>query len=174
MLNTNWNVITGAPSSGKTSVICELERLGYRVVHEAARAFIDEELKKGKTIEQTKSDELAFERHILYKKIKIEEFLPKKEIIFLDRAVPDSIAYFKSAGLNPNEPVKKSKLIRYKNIFLFERLEFEKDRVRSEDHAKATELDLLLENAYQSLGYHIVRVPVLSVQKRTDFILHHL
>ena len=107
MRAANWYVITGAPSSGKTSVICELERLGYRVVHEVARAFIDEELKKGKTIEQIKADELAFERHILYKKIKIEESLPKKEIIFLDRASPDSIAYFKSAGLNPNEPVKK-------------------------------------------------------------------
>jgi len=121
---TNWYVITGAPSSGKTSVICELELLGYRVVHEVARAFIDEELKKGKTIEQIKSDELAFERHILYEKIKIEESLPKKEIIFLDRAVPDSIAYFKSAGLNPDEPIKKSKIVHYKKISLFERLGF--------------------------------------------------
>jgi len=170
----NWYVITGAPSSGKTSVICKLERLGYRVVHETARAFIDEELKKGKTIEQIKVDELAFERHILYKKIKIEESLPKKEIIFLDRAVPDSIAYFKSAELNPDEPVKKSKLVRYKKIFLFERLELEKDRVRSEDEVKAAELELLLMDVYQMLGYDIVHVPVLSIQKRTDFILQHL
>jgi len=131
-------------------------------------------LKKGKTIEQIKADELAFERHILYKKIKIEESLPKKEIIFLDRAVPDSIAYFKSAGLNPNEPVKKSKLVRYKKIFLFERLEFEKDRVRSENQLKAAEIELLLEKAYQMLDYDIVYVPVLSIQKRTDFILQHL
>jgi predicted ATPase len=174
MRAANWYVITGAPSSGKTSVICELERLDYRVVHEVARAFIDEELKKGKTIEQIKADELAFERHILYKKIKIEESLPKKEIIFLDRAVPDSIAYFKSAGLNPNEPVKKSKLVRYKKIFLFERLEFEKDRVRSENQLKAAEIELLLEKAYQMLDYDIVYVPVLSIQKRTDFILQHL
>lgn len=174
MRAANWYVIIGAPSSGKTSVICELERLGYRVVHEVARAFIDEELKKGKTIEQIKADELAFERHILYKKIKIEEPLPKKEIIFLDRAVPDSIAYFKSAGLNPNEPVKKSKLVRYKKIFLFERLEFEKDRVRSENQLKAAEIELLLEKAYQMLDYDIVYVPVLSIQKRMDFILQHL
>jgi predicted ATPase len=171
---TNWYIITGAPSSGKTSVICKLEHLGYRVVHEVARAFIDEELKKGKTIEQIKSDELAFERHILYKKIKIEASLPKKEIIFFDRAVPDSIAYFKSARLNPNEPVKKSKLVRYKKIFLFERLEFEKDRVRSEDEVKAAELELLLMDVYQILGYNIVHVPVLSVQERADFILLHL
>ena len=171
---TNWYVITGAPCSGKTSVICELERKGYSVVHETARAFIDEELKKGHTIEQIKSDELTFERHILYTKIKNEQSLCNKEVIFLDRAVPDSIAYFKSAKLNPNEPISKSGLVRYKKIFLFERLEFEKDRVRSEDQAKAAELELLLENAYQSLGYHTIRVPAYSVQKRLDFILRHL
>ena len=92
----------------------------------------------------------------------------------MDRAVPDSIAYFKSAGLNPNEPVKKSKLVRYKKIFLFERLEFEKDRVHSENQLKAAEIELLLEKAYQMLDYDIVYVPVLSIQKRTDFILQHL
>ena len=31
---TNWHVITGAPCSGKTTVIRELERRGYSVVHE--------------------------------------------------------------------------------------------------------------------------------------------
>ncbi|MBW2239191.1 MAG: AAA family ATPase [Deltaproteobacteria bacterium] len=35
MQQTNWHVITGAPCSGKTSVICELERRGHPVVHEA-------------------------------------------------------------------------------------------------------------------------------------------
>jgi predicted ATPase len=38
---TNWYVITGAPCSGKTSVIRELEKRGYRVVHEVARAYIE-------------------------------------------------------------------------------------------------------------------------------------
>ena len=174
MLQTNWYVITGAPSSGKTSVVCELEHMGYRVVHEVARAFIDEELKKGRTNEQIKADELAFERHILYEKMRIEASLQKKEITFLDRAVPDSIAYFKSAGLNPDEPFRKSKPVRYKKIFLFERLEFEKDRVRSEDNAKAADLELLIMDAYQMLGYDIVHVPILSVQKRADFILQYL
>jgi len=56
MQQTNWHVITGAPCSGKTSVICELERLGHPVVHEAARAYIDKELEKGKTMARIKAD----------------------------------------------------------------------------------------------------------------------
>jgi len=46
--------------------------------------------------------------------------------------------------------------------------------VRSEDDAKAADLELLLMDAYQMLGYDIVHIPALSVQKRTDFILQHL
>ena len=108
MRKTNWYVITGAPCSGKSSVIDELEQLGYRVVHEVARAYIDEELKKGKTLEQIKADGLAFERNILFKKINIEESLPKDTIVFLDRAVPDSMAYFRLEGLNTEEPEEKA------------------------------------------------------------------
>ncbi len=171
---TNWYVITGAPCSGKTAVICYLERLGYRVVHEAARAYIDGEIKKGKIIDQIKTDESAFEHHIFSKKIEIENSLPEDMIIFLDRAVPDSIAYFKLAGLNTDEPIQKSKIVRYKKIFLFERLKLEKDEVQSEDEAKAASLDRLLEESYQMLGYDVVRIPLLSVKDRVEYTLQHL
>ncbi len=171
MRKTNWCVITGAPSSGKTSVIIGLEKRGYRVVHEVARAYIDEELQKGKRIAQIKADVLSFERHILYKKIEIEKTLQENELIFLDRAVPDSIGYYILEGLNPDDPIAKSKHIRYKKIFLFERLGFEKDRVRSENERVASELDRLLAESYEMLGYRIVHVPILPVRDRIEFIL---
>ncbi|UCH22538.1 MAG: ATP-binding protein [Deltaproteobacteria bacterium] len=171
---TNWYVITGAPCSGKTSVVRELEKRGYRVVHEVARAYIDEELNKGKRLEEIKSDALAFEHHILDRKIKIESSLPKDAVIFLDRAVPDSIAYFTLEGLNSTEPLEKSKTVRYKKVFLLERLVFEKDPARVEDESIATQLDRLIEDSYRMLGYDIGRVPVLSIKDRTDFILQRL
>jgi predicted ATPase len=64
-----WYVITGAPCSGKTSVIHELEKRGYHIVTETARAHIEKQLAKGLTLSQIKEDELAFERHILHLKI---------------------------------------------------------------------------------------------------------
>ena len=75
MQQTNWHVITGAPCSGKTAVIRELEQLGYPVVHEVARAYIDERLQNGETIARIKTDILSFERHILYNNIAIERNL---------------------------------------------------------------------------------------------------
>ena len=171
---TNWYVITGAPSSGKSSVIRELENLGYRVVHEVARAYIEEELKKGKKLEQIKADAGKFERNILDRKIKIEEALPKEAVIFLDRAIPDSIAYYKLEGLDPTRCLEKSRIARYRKVFLFERLVFEKDRVRSEDQTVANVLEHLIDSSYRLLGYSIVRVPILSIKKRTEFILQHI
>jgi len=172
--HTSWYVITGAPCSGKTSVINALEQRGFRVVHEVARAYIDDEISKGKSLKQIKSDTYRFENHIFMTKLKIEAALPTDELIFLDRAVPDSIAYFQFDGLDPSQPIKKSKDVRYKKIFLFDRLAFLKDGVRSEDDHLADRLDNLLEEAYRKLQYKIVRVPAISVEDRTAFILERL
>jgi len=171
MRRTNWYVITGAPCSGKTAVINELEKRGYRVVHETARAYIDQQLAAGRRLDQIKADERAFENHILNAKLAIESALPANETIFLDRGIPDSIAYFKLTGLNPAEPVSKSSLLRYRRIFFFARLGFSADRVRSEDEQTAKKLDALLLESYRMLDYEVVHVPVLSIEKRVEFIL---
>jgi predicted ATPase len=88
--------------------------------------------------------------------------------------VPDSIAYFQLEGLDPGQPAKKSKVVRYKKIFLFERLDFLEDGVRSEDDHLADRLDNLLEAAYRKLQYEVVRVPAISVEDRAAFILERL
>jgi predicted ATPase len=123
---------------------------------------------------QIKGDILAFERHILYQKIEIEQSLSKDATIFLDRAIPDSIGYYLLEGLNPDDPIQKSRRWRYKNIFFFERITFEIDTVRSEDDEIAAALDGLLKKSYQMLGYEIISVPLMAVEDRVDFILKHL
>lgn len=35
-----WYILAGGPGTGKTSVLCELEKRGYAVKQEAATAFI--------------------------------------------------------------------------------------------------------------------------------------
>lgn len=171
---TNWCVITGAPCSGKTSVIMELERRGYQVVHETARAYIDQQLAAGRRIAEIKADKPAFENHILSTKLVIESTLPPNETIFLDRGIPDSIAYFKLAGLDPDRPLKESNRLRYRRVFFFEKLGFLKDRVRCEDQDTADRLHRLIEESYRLLEYEITPVPLLSIEQRADFILNRL
>jgi predicted ATPase len=174
MKQTNWQVITGAPCSGKTAVIHELEQRGYVVVHEVARAYIDAEISKGKDVRQIKADLPAFEGHILKTKVRIEAGLEPDAVVFLDRAVPDSIAYYELAGLDPAAPFKSSCAFRYRQIFLFERIQFKTDAVRSEDNRIAAGLERLLESAYRKLGYRPVRVPLLPVAERVDLILERI
>jgi predicted ATPase len=40
-VQTNWHVITGAPSSGKTTLIDQLAAKGFRTVPEGARLYIE-------------------------------------------------------------------------------------------------------------------------------------
>ena len=174
MEQTGWCVITGAPCSGKTSVVIELQRRGYRIVDEVARSIIDDEMEKGRSLREIKTDVLSFERRILKRKLDLETTLPSDELVFLDRAIPDSIAYFLFEGLDPAEPLLKSRMFRYRRIFLFDRLLLEYDRVRSEDNEMAARIDSLLESAYRRLDYDILRIPVLPVARRTDYILRHL
>lgn len=170
---TRWCVITGAPCSGKTAVISELARRGLQVVPEAARSFIDVELKKGRRLAEIKSDPARFEGHIFRTKLDIEAQLPAHERLFLDRALPDSIAYFRLEGLDPAEPRRQSRRVRYSRVFLFEQIEFIADPVRSENAETAARIEHLIEEAYSDLGYAIVRVPFMPIPARTDFVLTH-
>jgi predicted ATPase len=168
---TCWCVITGAPCSGKTSVITELSLRGLRVVPEAARAYIDAELKKGRPLSEIKADPRRFESRIFRAKLRVEAGLPAGAILFLDRAQPDSIAYYALEGLDPSEPRRESRRIRYRRVFLFEHLEFTKDSVRSENAQTAHRIEGLIEAAYSGLGYDIIRVPVMPVPERVEFVL---
>jgi len=171
---TNWHIITGAPCSGKTSVIKEIARRKIRVVHEVARAYIDRQIARGLQLKQIKADRLQFERHILHAKVKIEDSLAETEPVFFDRGVPDSIAYFILEGLDPAEPIKYSRRNRYRSVFFFERFDFSKDEVRSEDDTVAAKLNDLLLEAYGRIGYDIVTVPVMPVEERTDMVLKNM
>lgn len=174
-MSKNWYVVTGAPSSGKTTILKLLKKKGYSVLYEVARIYIDQELKKGKTIKQIRRDEGEFQRKILDLKIQYENKLDPKKMTFLDRAIPDSLAYYKLIGLPGDKYLKNAaKKNSYKKIFLFERLDFEKDYARTESEEEIKKLESLLEKTYKQLRIPIVRVPKMSIEKRLKFILENL
>lgn len=167
-------MITGGPSSGKSSALTFFEKMGYRVIPEAARVFINQELAKGKTIEEIRKDEAEFQRKVLAMKVKIEDELSKDEIIFFDRAVPDSAAYYSVCGLDPKEVLNVCQKDQYRKVFLMEQLPFEQDGARTEDPETIKTLNRLFKETYEKLGYEIVFVPAISVEERVKFIKDHM
>jgi len=171
---TNWCIVTGAPSSGKTSVINELARRGHKTENEVARELIELGLSKGKSLEDIRREAATLQRGILEVALAREMALDPNDLVFMDRGLPDSIVYFKLAGLDGLEARASSMLFRYRAVFIFDRLPLEKDAVRSEDDPLAEKIDRMLEEEYSSLGYAPIRVPVLPIAERADFILQRL
>lgn len=171
VIETNWYVITGGPCSGKTKTIECLAFLGYKVVPECARIFIDNEMSKGKTIEQIRCDEREFQIKIFEMKIDVENRMPVKQVIFFERGIPDSIAYYRLYGQEVSSVINASQKRRYKGIFLLEQLPFERDSVRTENEELACRISQMLYKAYIELGYGVVKVPVKPIDERVRFIL---
>jgi predicted ATPase len=169
--NTNWCVITGAPSSGKTSVVEELAHRGYAIQTEVARELIEAGLRKGMSLEQIRDRDHVqkLQKRILKLKQAREMALHTETFVFMDRGLPDSIVYYRLAGLDTAEAVAASRHFRYRAIFLFDRLPIQKDGVRTESEQQAKDIDRMLEEDYRSLGYSVTRVPVLSIEARADF-----
>ncbi len=173
---TNWCVFTGAPSSGKTSVLEELAHRGYAVQVEVARELIETALRQGKTLVEIrdKTHVQDLQRRIVALKLAREKGLHPETLVFSDRGTPDSIAYYRLAGLDPEPAIDASLVFEYRAVFLFARLPLIKDDVRTEDDAQALALEQAIIADYQSLGYKPIRVPVLPIVERADFILQQL
>jgi len=169
-----WYVITGGPSSGKTTVIEELAKLGYLTFPEAARVLIDQEIARGKRIEEIRSDEAEFQKKVFKLNLKMLKKAPKDKIVFFDRALPDSIAYYQICGLDPKEILKHCKRKIYKKVFFLEQLPLKRDYARIEDGKTVKKLNKLLRKTYQDLGYKVITVPKMSVKKRVQTILEEI
>jgi len=174
-VQTNWHVIAGAPSSGKTTLIDQLANQGFRTVPEGARQYIESEMAHGRTKHPILEDGAALQRVIADMQLRIEGGLGAREVAFLDGAVPSSLAWYRAYGLNPNEVLPECFHHRYAAVFVLDPLPFQPDPERPPEVAAiAGFLDEWFARDYSALGYDVVRVPVLSPEERLAFVLETL
>lgn len=175
MIETNWYVITGAPSSGKTTLINLLSQMGFRTAPEVARNYIRHLLlSHHKTLDDIRNDIEVFQRQILAIMLERERQLPHDQEIFFDRGTPDSTAYFRYHHLDSQHVVKTSAHHRYKKIFYCHGLPVVNDDIRREDEETAKALGKLIYEAYIELGYPIIELPAFSVEERMQIIMSHI
>lgn len=172
---TNWYVVTGAPCSGKTTVVNLLHSKGYKTTIEYARHYIDTQRSHGKTMEEIRSNQHKFQLGVLEMQIKQEAQLSPSDVVFLDRAIPDTLAYYRFLNLEVDKKIVDAlSNISYKKIFLLDYLPLVQDYARKEDQSAQKKLHELLSDVYESLPFPIVRVPILPAEERVDFILKNL
>lgn len=171
-------VITGGPSTGKTSIINELVSRGFRCLEEISRQVILEARQQG--IEQLfLTDPLLFSQKLLDGRIsQFHEALAfNDERVFLDRGIPDIVAYMDYIGdAYPAHFVAACENHIYDKVFILRPWEaiYQSDSERYENYGQALKIHDHLLDAYQRYGYELLDVPFESVEKRAAFIVNSI
>ncbi|TJY35852.1 AAA family ATPase [Pontimicrobium aquaticum] len=169
-------VITGGPGTGKTSIIKELLRRDFVCLEEISRQVILDAQKQG--IEQLfLTKPLLFSDMLLEgrKKQFFEADAYTCKLTFLDRGIPDVVAYMDYLGTNyPERFVEACKNYSYDHVFILAPWQqiYVSDNERYENFDQAVKIHDHLVNAYTEYGYDLHDVPFGSVESRADFILN--
>ena len=166
-------VITGGPGTGKTSLIMQLSRLGYKTFGENARKILGSSGCQA-PIHSNQPDKQFFKR-ILETRLTQYEMAPAGKISFYDRGIPDSLGFFKYMGIDPPGALVQAinRKPYNKNIFILPPWEeiYSQDYIRKESFIESCKIHLLLSETYRTLGYELIEVPRMSLEKRSDFVL---
>ncbi len=168
-------VIIGGPGTGKTTIIEGLIVQGYCCYPEVSREVTMEAKKQG--IEQ-----LFLENPLLFSELLLEgrkkqfqnasqEMYP---VVFLDRGIPDVLAYMHYIGDSyPSHFDACCKEHIYSKIFILPPWEeiYVSDDERYENYEQAKLIYTHLTETYQKYGYDLIEVPTGSVNDRISFIL---
>lgn len=174
MIQTNWYVITGAPSSGKTTLINQLSATGFPIAPEVAREYIEYLLSENHTLEDIRHDTHRLQRHILAIALKRERRLEREQLIFFDRGTTDSLGYFNYYRLDASHVTEACQHMRYKKVFYCHPLPIVKDEVRVEDNLTAKKIGELIYESYLHLGYQLIELPAIPVEQRMEIITTHI
>lgn len=152
-----------------------LKERGYKTTVEHVRHYIDTQKVAGKTIEEIKANQLAFQRGVIKMQIAEEEALSPDEVVFLDRAIPDALAYYRFLDLADDKELKEAfRRFRYKKVFILDILPLVNDYARTEDGPAQKKIHRLLVAVYEALDFLVVHIPVLPPKERLEFILKNL
>jgi predicted ATPase len=183
-LNFKRIVITGAPGTGKTSVIKALESSDFHCFHEVIRTMTlavkteeNPNLSLGNPIAFVR-DAKQFNKQLLEDRLKQykDSVKTNQELVFYDRGMPDVLAYMDYfEQVFTKKFLDTCKTYRYDAVFLLPPWQdiYIQDNERLETYVQATELHEHLKNTYTNLGYKVIEVPFGTVAERLSFILEH-
>ena len=175
-------MITGGPSTGKTSVILELENRGCFCIPELVRSLTVAEA-AAKNVESiivnpilSVKDSVEFNKKRLNGRIgqyrSVEK--PEEKVVFFDRSIPDVHAYMTCFGQEYTKDFERpAHSFRYDQVLLMPpwREIYATDSERFESYSTSERIFTALEETYRNFGYEITLIPKGSVMERTDFIL---
>ncbi len=168
-------MVTGGPCTGKTTLLNKLSDYGFATVPESARQIIEEEqIKETGILPWT--DFIGFQYKVLDRQRENEDNVSKHEIVFLDRGLPDGLAYLNSEGLIPNNDLYNDlTAVNYSKVFVLDQIPiYENDSVRKETSDDAKIIHEHICKVYEELNFDIVYVPNMGKTERLNFVLEEI
>jgi predicted ATPase len=168
-------IIIGGPGTGKSTIIDGLIAKGFCCYPEISREVTLEAKKQG--IEQ-----LFLENPLLFSELLLEgrkkQFINAQnephDVVFIDRGIPDVLAYMHYIG--DSYPASFDAVCRqhiYSKIFILPPWE----EIYRSDEARYEQAKLIqnhLVETYQGYGYNLIEVPKDTVDNRILFILDEI
>jgi len=171
-------LLIGGPSTGKTTLLKELQNQGFPCLKEVSRDVIKTAQSKG--IEQLfLTEPLLFSELLLRARISQYEEASKaaSDVVFIDRGIPDTVAYMDFVKqIYTDEFTQACHNYIYDAVYVLPPWEaiHTTDEERYEDFEHAQKLQIALINTYKHYGYSPVEVPIGPVKNRAQFVLDHL
>ena len=174
MFYSNYFVFTGGPGGGKSTVLREMEEMGYPTVEEAGRNIIRRQTKlQGDGVPW--GDRARYARLMFLQSVMdFEQYAHLVGPCFFDRGIPDTLGYCRLVGIPlPKEYAEAAERYRYNGtVFLFPFWEeiYIQDVERKQDKAEAQATCRVLRETYEALGYRILTVPFGTPGERARWI----
>jgi predicted ATPase len=167
--------IIGGPGTGKSTLLSGLIEKGFCCYPEISRQITLDAKKEG-------VDQLFLENPLLFSKLLLEGRINQfenaleepTEIVFIDRGIPDVLAYMNYIGDSYPDHFDQACLVnKYDKIFVLPPWNeiYVTDNARYENFQQAETIHIHLVNTYKKYGYNLIEVPKDSIESRIEFIL---
>ena len=166
-------VITGAPGTGKTSIINSLKQRGFNCIDEISREIISNQIANGGDALPWKNLTSFSERVFTLRESQLLNSKPITQ--FFDRGTVDVYAYMKADSLKiPKSFISSINENKYHNVVFITPVWkeiYKNDSERQESFKQAINIEKRIKDSYKKFGYILIEIPKLKVEDRVDFIL---
>lgn len=164
-------VITGGPGAGKTTLLNALGEMGYATFAEGSRTLIEQQSQRDDGVLPW-SNLPGFANLCLDLMSEQKHKALGHEVAFVDRAIPDIVAYLRVGGCNVPEAFIQGSAGYHGQVLACrpEKAIYVQDEVRPHSFEEALHIHQTLVDGYAELGYQVLHVPWGSVDERVSFV----
>ena len=165
-------IITGAPGTGKSTLIKSLQSKGVLCAEEVSRDIIKQE-------QLLQSDGMPWDNITRFSQLVFAEtmhrFNTQKNTLICDRSLLDLIAYLQHVNSKVFSDLENMHFHKYyhKTVFFAAPWEaiYQTDAQRPEDFETQLLLSKTIEKVYLAYGFTLCYLPCVTVEERTSFIM---